>query len=101
MRVAINLSKNKIKYLNVRKTDELQDNLALGEQDDLGIRVGSGKKPAPGIWRGSFIFSITKVILPLRWQRLLSKNESTVRSLLKRAREKLKAVLKEVYDFEE
>jgi len=32
---------------------------------------------------------------------LLSKKESTIRSLLKRARIKLKVVLMEVYDFEE
>ena len=32
--------------------------------------------------------------------KILGKNESTVRSLLKRGREQLKSVLKEAYDFE-
>ena len=100
MRVAINLSKNKIKYLNVRKTDELQDNLALGEQDDLAFVWEAVKNLPPAYGEVIHLF-YHEGYSTAQVAELLSKNESTVRSLLKRAREKLKTVLKEVYDFEE
>lgn len=37
LRVAINISKNKITYNNTRKTDELSETLAAGETEDLAF----------------------------------------------------------------
>jgi RNA polymerase sigma factor (sigma-70 family) len=100
MRVAINISKNKIKYLNVRKADELHENLAAGEQDDLLFVWDAVKSLIPAYREVVHLF-YHEGYSTAQIAELLSRNESTVRSLLKRARERLKAVLKEVYDFEE
>lgn len=100
LRVAINISKNKIKYLNVRKADELHDNLAADEQDDL-VFVWDAVKSLPMVYSEIIHLFYHEGYSTARIAELLSKKESTVRSLLKRARARLKAVLKEVYDFEE
>jgi RNA polymerase sigma-70 factor (ECF subfamily) len=100
MRVAINISKNRIKYNKVRKADELQDNLAAGEQEDL-LFVWEAVKNLPADYSEVIHLFYHEGYSTAQIAELLSKNESTVRSLLKRARAKLKAVLKEVYDFEE
>ena len=100
LRVAINISKNKIKYLNVRKADELHDNLAADEQDDL-MFVWDAVKSLPMVYSEIIHLFYHEGYSTARIAELLSKKESTVRSLLKRARARLKAVLKEVYDFEE
>src|SRR5665647_313281 len=100
MRVSINISKNKITYNKIRKTDELKENLAAEEREDLAMVWDAVKnldvKYSEVIhlyyYQGYSTFQVAE---------LLSKNESTIRSLLKRARMKLKAVLMEVYDFEE
>ena len=99
MRVAINISKNKIKYLNVRKVDVLHDNLAAGEQDDL-LFVWDAVKSLPVAYSEVIHLFYHEGYSTTLIAELLSKNES-VRSLLKRARARLKAVLKEVYDFGE
>jgi RNA polymerase sigma-70 factor (ECF subfamily) len=100
MRVAINISKNRIKYNKVRKTDELHDNLAAGEQEDM-LFVWDAVKSLPPDYSEVIHLFYQEGYSTAQIAELLSKNESTVRSLLKRARAKLKAVLKEVYDFEE
>lgn len=100
LRVAINISKNKIKYLNVRKADELHENLAAGEQDDL-LFVWDAVKSLPPVYGEVIHLFYHEGYSTAGIAELLSKKESTVRSLLKRARDNLKAVLKEVYDFEE
>ncbi len=98
MRVAINLSKNRIKYLSLRKADELYDSLAAREEDDLKF-VWDAVKSLPACYSEVIHLYYHEGYSTAQIAGLLSKNESTVRSLLKRAREKLKAVLKEVYDF--
>lgn len=99
LRVAGNLSKNKIEYNLIRKTDELSDELVSENREDL-----------------SFVWDAVK-ILPVKYgeiihlyyyegystkeiAKILEINESTVRSNLHRGREELKKLLKEVYDFE-
>jgi RNA polymerase sigma factor (sigma-70 family) len=99
MRVAINISKNKIKYMNVRKADELHENLTANEQDDL-VFVWDAVKSLPPVYSEVVHLFYHEGYSTAHIAGLLSKNESTVRSLLKRARERLKAVLKEAYDFE-
>jgi RNA polymerase sigma-70 factor (ECF subfamily) len=100
MRVSINISKNKITYNKIRKTDQLHENLAAAEREDLAMVWDAAKKLDVKYSEVIHLYyyqgySIVQVA------ELLSKNESTIRSLLKRARMKLKAVLMEVYDFEE
>lgn len=100
MRVAINISKNKIKYIKIRKADGLHENLAAGEQDDL-VFVWDAVKSLPSVYSEVIHLFYHEGYSTVQIADLLSKKESTVRSLLKRARARLKAVLKEVYDFEE
>ena len=96
LRVAANLSKNRIEYNKIRYTDELRDTLAAEQREDLSF-----------VWE-----------LPVRYREvihlfyyegystaqigtILKMKEATVRSSLSRGRGKLREILKEVYDFEE
>ena len=74
--VAANLSKNKLEYLGIRKTDELSEELVSENKEDL---EGYSTKEISNI---------------------LKRNEATVRSDLNRGRQQLKNILKEAYDFE-
>lgn len=98
LRVAMNLSKNRIEYNNVRSTDELNDELVAEERKDLSF-----------VWEAVKLLPIRqREVIHLFYQEgysskdiagILSQNESTVRSNLKRGREKLKEILKEEFDF--
>lgn len=100
LRVAINLSKNKITYNNIRKTDELSETLAANETEDLSF-VWDAVKQLPAKYSEVIHLFYHEGYSTAQIASLLSKKEATVRSLLQRARIKLKDVLKEVYDFEE
>ncbi len=100
LRVAINLSKNKITYNNIRKTDELNETLAANETEDLSF-VWDAVKQLPSKYSEVIHLYYHEGYSTAQIASLLSKKEATVRSLLQRARIKLKDVLKEVYDFEE
>lgn len=99
LRVAINISKNKINYNKIRMTDELSEKLSHKEDEDLSF-IWDTVKELPEKYREVIHlyyhegYSINEVA------NILSKNESTIRSLLYRGRSKLKDILKEVYDFE-
>lgn len=100
LRVAINLSKNKLTYNKTRKTDELSDTLAVAETEDLAF-VWDAVKHLPPKYREVVHLYYHEGYSTAQIALLLSKNEATVRSQLQRARAKLKKVLREVYDFEE
>lgn len=98
MRVAINISKNKISYNQIRKTDELSEDLAAAQAEDLAF-VWDAVKELPDKYREIVHLFYQEGYSTSQIAELLSKKETTVRSLLLRARLKLKEVLKEVYDF--
>lgn len=98
-RVAINISKNKLTYNKFRKTDELCETLAADEREDLGF-VWDAVKHLPSKYSEVVHLYYHEGYSTAEIASLLSKKETTVRSLLQRARIKLKDVLKEVYDFE-
>ncbi|MGL6217055.1 MAG: RNA polymerase sigma factor [Lacrimispora sphenoides] len=100
LRVAINISKNKINYNKIRKTDELSETLAVAETEDLAF-VWDAVKQLPAKYSEVVHLYYHEGYSTAQIASLLSKNDATVRSLLLRARMKLKDVLKEVYDFEE
>ena len=100
LRVAINISKNKVTYNNIRKTDELSEALATNESEDLSF-VWDAVKQLPSKYSEVIHLFYHEGHSTAQIASLLSKKEATVRSLLQRARMKLKDVLKEVYDFEE
>ena len=99
LRVAGNLSKNRLAYNSVRKTDELNEELAAGDREDLSF-VWDAVKLLPENYRAVIHLFYYEGYSTKQIARMLQKKEATVRSDLHRGREKLKAVLKEAYDFE-
>lgn len=100
MRVAINISKNKILYNKRRETSELDENLIANEREDLTF-VWEGVKNLPEKYREVIHLFYHEGYSTAQIADILQKKDATVRSLLHRARTKLKKILKEVYDFEE
>lgn len=99
LRVAANLSKNKIQYNKIRETDELAEELTSEDKDDLAF-VWDAVKELPENYREVIHLFYQEGYATKEIAEILGKNESTVRSDLKRGREKLKTILKEAYDFE-
>ncbi len=99
MRVAANLSKNKIGCNKRRETDELNEELASEEREDLRF-VWEAVKALPPKQREVIHLFYQEGYSTAEIARILGRKESTVRSDLKRGREALKSVLKEAYDFE-
>lgn len=100
LRVAANLSKNRIRYNKVRETDELNEELVAEEREDLSF-VWEAVKSLPVKYREVIHLFYHEGYQTAQIAKVLGRNESTVRSDLRRGREKLKEVLKGEYDFEE
>ena len=100
LRVAANLSKNRIRYNKLRETDELNEELVAEEREDLSF-VGEAVKSLPVKYREVIHLFYHEGYQTAQIAKVLGRNESTVRSDLRRGREKLKEGLKGEYDFEE
>lgn len=98
LRVAANLSKNRIAYNRVRACDELQEQLVLEEREDLSF-VWEAVRDLPERYREVVHLFYQEGYPTAEIARILGRKEATVRSDLHRGREKLKDILKEVYDF--
>lgn len=98
MRVAGNLSRNRIAYNRIRSTDELKDSLAADEREDLSF-VWEAVKLLPVKYREVIHLFYLEGCSTRQIAGILGLKETTVRSHLHRGREKLKEVLKEEYDF--
>lgn len=99
MRVAGNLSKNRLRYNRVRSTDELNDELVAEEREDLSF-VWEAVKSLPVKYREVIHLFYHEGYSTAEIAGILQRNESTVRSCLSRGRALLKEILKEAYDFE-
>lgn len=99
LKVAANLSKNKIKYNNVRAYAELDENIPAPQRTDLSF-VWEAVKNLPPKYSEVIHLFYQEGYSSKEVANILSKKEATVRSLLKRGREILKTQLKEEYDFE-
>ena len=99
LRVAANISKNKIDYNKVRQADELDERLAADEREDLSF-VWEAVRSLPDNMRDVIHLFYHEGYSTKEIASILDRKESTVRSDLKRGRDKLKLVLKEVYDFD-
>lgn len=99
LKVAANLSKNKIKYNNVRAYAELDENIPAPQRTDLSF-VWEAVKNLPPKYSEVIHLFYQEGYSSKEVANILSKKEATVRSLLKRGREILKIQLKEEYDFE-
>lgn len=100
LKVAANLSKNRIRYNQIRETDELDEQLAAEERTDLSF-VWEAVKALPDTYRDAIHLFYYEGYQTAQIASILGRKESTVRSDLRRGRERLKEILKEVYDFEE
>lgn len=99
LRVAANLSKNRIDYNKVRLSEELNEEIAADEKEDLSF-VWEAVKQLPQTQREAVHLFYQEGYSTAEIAKILSRRESTVRSDLKRGREKLKVILREAYDFE-
>ena len=100
LRVAGNLSKNRIDYNKVRATDELSDTLKAEKREDLSF-VWDAVRSLPVPFREVIHLFYYEGYSSAEISRMLDRKESTVRSDLRRGRLKLKEILKEACDFEE
>lgn len=99
LHVAANLSKNRIKYNQIRKTDELDETLIAEEKEDLAF-VWEAVKSLPEKYREVIHLHYHEGYQTAQIAQILNRRESTIRSDLRRGREKLRTILKEAYDFE-
>lgn len=99
LRVASNLSKNRIGYNRVRRVDELDEQLAAEECEDLSF-VWEAVRMLPVKYREVIHLFYCEGYPAAQVADILHEKQATVRSRLKRGREKLKEILKEAYDFE-
>lgn len=99
LRVAANLSKNRIDYNRVRQADELNDELVGEQREDLAF-VWEAVKQLPDTQRAVIHLFYHEGYQTAEIAKILGRREATVRSDLKRGREHLKAILKEAYDFD-
>ncbi len=99
LRVAANLSKNRIKYNTVRQTDELNEELIAEDREDLSF-VWEAVSSLPEKYRETVHLFYHEGFSTKQISDILGRKESTVRSDLNRARKQLKEILKEAYDFE-
>lgn len=100
LRVAGNLSKNRIKYNTLRSTDELQENLTAAQKEDLSF-VWEAVKSLPVKYREVIHLFYYEDYSTRQIAAILHKPEATIRSDLHRGRARLKELLKEEYDCEE
>ena len=100
LRVAANLSKNRLDYNRVRAADALSDVLAAQKREDLSF-VWEAVKALPVTCREVVHLFYYEGFSTAQIARLLGRKESTVRSDLHRGRIRLRELLKEAYDFDE
>lgn len=98
LRVAANLSKNRLAYNKRRAADALQDTLAAEEREDLSF-VWEAVKALPPNYRDVIHLFYCEGYSTAQIAEILDRKETTVRSSLSRGRQKLRDILKEDYDF--
>lgn len=100
LRVAGNLSKNRIAYNRLRHADQLEETLAAEQREDLSF-VWEAVKRLPSSDREVIHLFYYEGFSTAEIAGILGQKEPTVRSRLMRGREKLRRVLKEAHDFGE
>ena len=99
LRTASNIAKNHLSANKRHEADELNEELVAEEKADFSF-VWEAVKDLPDIQREVIHLFYQEGYQTAEIAEILGRKEVTVRSDLKRAREKLKVILKEVYDFE-
>lgn len=98
LRVAANVSKNRIAYNRIRTADELNEELLAEEREDLSF-VWEAVKDLPEKQRETVHLFYYEGYTTAEIGKMLGRREATVRSDLRRGRDRLRDVLKEGYDF--
>lgn len=101
LRVAANLSKDRLRAEKLREhddIDELDETLAAEQREDLAF-VWDAVKQLPMQYRGAVHLFYCEDLSVAQIGKILNRKESSVKSDLRRGREKLKEILKEAYDF--
>ena len=100
LRVAGNLSKNRLSYNAVRAADELNDELVAENREDLSF-VWQAVRDLPETYREAIHLFYHEGCSTEEIASILQTRPSTIRSRLTRARAMLRDRLKEAYDFDE
>lgn len=100
LKVAANLSKNRMDYNRIRKTDELEETLVAENREDLRF-VWEAVRSLPDKYREVIHLFHHEGYSTAQIARILGYKEATVRTNLRRGRQQLKKILKEEYDFGE
>ena len=101
-RVAANLCKNKLDYESRRRgetIDQLSETLSDEGREDLSFVWDAVKSLPPGMREVVHLY-YHEGFPTAQIARILGKNESSVRSALRKGRLKLQNILKEAYDFD-
>ena len=99
LKVAANLSKNRIEYNRIRQTDELEETLAADCREDLSF-IWDAVQALPVQYREVIHLFYREGYSTREISQILGRKEAPIRSDLSRGRGKLKELLKEAYDFE-
>ena len=99
LKVAANLSLNRIKYNRIRETTELSEELICDQREDLSY-VWEAVRKLPISYREAIHLYYQEGYTTKEITYILRRRESTVRSDLKRGRERLTNILKEEYGIE-
>ena len=100
LRVAANLSKNRLSYNKLRQTDELSEELTAEGREDLSF-VWQAVRDLPETYREAIHLFYHEGCSTRQIAQILQRSEATVRSDLHRGRQLLREILKEAYDFDE
>ena len=100
LRVTANLSKNRIEYNKLRDTDELNEELVAEKKEDLSF-IWEAVRSLPENYREVIHLFYEEGYSTDEIADLLGESGANIRTRLKRARTKLKEILREEYDFDE
>ncbi len=100
LHVAANLSKNRIEYNKLRNGEELNEEITTGDEDKSDTSfVWEAVNKLPDKYRDVVHLYYAEGYDTKEIAKILDRKESTVRSDLKRGREKLKEILGKEYDY--
>ena len=100
LKVASNLSKNRIRYNKHHSADELSETLVAQNRSDLSF-VWEAVRSLPVKYRSVIHLFYYEGYTSGEISKILGRKPSSVRSDLHRGRSQLKSILKEAYDFDQ
>lgn len=99
LRITANLSKNRIEYNKIREYDELNEELVAEKKEDLSY-IWEAVKSLPENYREVIHLFYEEGYSTDEIAGILGESGANIRTRLKRARAKLKDILREEYDFD-